>query len=179
MVKDVPRADDVDAAGRGSNWGDRREAGEPFGAAADGFVAAVRQDEVDGGFDGVAVDAEELVGRGVAAGGVGGHAEALRNGLEALGFFANGAARAPPPGLVDEGSVGGVHEANDAVIDVAGEIGGEVGGAVFFAEFGERGQLRCFDLFAGSRAGDVDPRVAVLFHAGIGGCIDACGVEFV
>ena len=124
VVEDVPGSYDIDAAGGGGDRGDGGEAGKPLRAATDGFVAAVGQDEVDRGLDGVAVDAEQLIRRGVAAGCVGGHAEALRDGFEALGFFADGAARAPPPGLMDEWAVGWVHEANDAVVYVAGKIGG-------------------------------------------------------
>ena len=63
VVEDVPGSDDVDAAGGRAPGGDCRQAGEPFGAAADGLPAAVGEDEVDGGFDGLAVDAQELVGR--------------------------------------------------------------------------------------------------------------------
>jgi hypothetical protein len=136
VVEDVPRGDDVDAAGGGGDGRDGGEAGEPLVARSGWFRAAVGQDEVDGGFDGLAVDAEQFVGRGVAAGGVGGHAEAFGDGLEALGLFADAGARSPPPGLMDEGSVGWVHEADDAVVDVAGQVGGEVGGAVAGAELG-------------------------------------------
>ena len=113
----------------GGDGRDSGEAREPPGAAADGLEAAVGEDEVDGGGDGLAVDAEELVGRAVAGGRVRGHAEAFRDGLEVLVFFVDACAAAPPPGLVDEGAVRGIHEADDAVVDVAGEIGDEVGGA--------------------------------------------------
>ena len=101
--------------------------GEPFGAAANGFIATVGQDEVDGGFDGVAVDAEEFVGGGVAAGGVGGHAGSPAGWARSAWSFREwSCASATAPGLVDEGSVGRVHEADDAVIDVAGQVGGEM-----------------------------------------------------
>ena len=95
----------------------------------DDFSAAVGQREVDGGLDWLAVDAEELVGRGVAAGRVRAHAKAFRDRLEALGLFADARARAPPPCLVNERPVRRVHQADDAVVDVAGQVGGEVGGA--------------------------------------------------
>ena len=48
--------------------------------------------------------------------------------------------RAPPPGLVDEGAVGGIHEADDAVVDGAGQVGGEVGEFVVLAEFRNLGR---------------------------------------
>ena len=38
-----------------------------------------------------------------------------------------------------EGAVRGVHEADDAVVDVAGEIGGEVRGAIRVVNFGSEG----------------------------------------
>ena len=92
VVEDVPRGDDVDAAGGGGDGRDGGEAREPLVAAANDLGAAVGQREVDGGFDGLAVDAEQLVGRGVAAGRVGAHAKAFGDGLEALGLFADAGA---------------------------------------------------------------------------------------
>ena len=136
VVEDVPRGDDVDAAGGRGDGCDGGERGEPLVAGANDLGAAIGQGEVDGGVDGLAVDAEEFVGRGVGAGRVGAHAKAFGDGLEALGFFANAGARTPPPRLVDEGSVGRVHKADDAVIDVAGQVGGEESGAETGAEFG-------------------------------------------
>ena len=76
---------------------------------------------------------------------MGRHAEAVvvsvgaDDGFEALGFFVDAGGRAPPPGLVNEGAVRGVHEADDAVVDVAGEVGGEMRGAEAFCEFGQGG----------------------------------------
>ena len=86
-VEDIPGGGDVDAAGGGGDGGDGGEGGEPLFAGADGFEAAVGEDEVDGGGDGLAVDAEEFIGGGVGGGCVGGHSEALGDGLEVLGFF--------------------------------------------------------------------------------------------
>ena len=123
VVKDVPRSDHVDAAGCAGNGRDGGERGEPLFAAANDLSAAIGQREVDGCFDGLAVDAEQLVRRGVAAGRVGAHAKTFGNGLEALGLLSDTGAAAPPPGLVDKGSVGRVHEADDAVIYVAGQVG--------------------------------------------------------
>ena len=81
-----------------------------------------------------------------------------------------------------EGAVRGVHEADDAVVDVAGEIGGEVRGAEAFREFWERGdgwELR--DVFgvdaARAGSGDVDPGVAVALGDGEGVGEDLCGLE--
>ena len=86
---------------------------------------------------GCAIYAEQLVGRGVAAGRVRAHAEPFGDGLEALGLFANAGAGTPPPGLVDKRPMRRVHQADDAVVDVAGQVGGEVRGAVARAEFGQ------------------------------------------
>ena len=53
-------------------------------------------------------------------------------GSKRFGLFVDAGGAAPPPGLVHEGAVRGVHEADDAVVDVAGEVGGEVCGAEVF-----------------------------------------------
>jgi hypothetical protein len=56
-VKDVPRGDDVDAAGGRGDRGDGGQRGEPLVAGLDDLGAAVGQGEVDGGLDWLAVDA--------------------------------------------------------------------------------------------------------------------------
>lgn len=190
-VGDVPGGDDVDAAGGGGGGGDGGERGEPALFAArvdgpDGFVAAIGENEVDGG-DGFA---EETVGCAVGGRRVGGHAKAgiaagvsgILDGFEVLGFFVDAGAAAPPPGAVDEGTVRGVHEADDAVVDVAGEVGGEVRGAEAGAEFGELGdggELGGVGDAAGAGGWDVDPGVAVALGDGEGVGEDFCGSEVV
>ena len=105
------------------------------------------------------------------------------DGFEAFGFFVDACGRAPPPGLVHEGAVRGVHEADDAVVDVAGEIGGEVRGAEVLGEFWEgRGWVgvgrHCLGGdAAGAGCGDVDPGVAVALGDGEGVGEDLCGLE--
>ena len=120
IVKDVPGSDHVNAARRGSDGRDGRQRREPLVAAADDFSAPVRQHEVDSGFNGLAVDAEQFVGCGVPAGRVRAHAKAFRDRLETLGLFADTRTRAPPPRLMNKRPVRWVHQPNDAVIDVAG-----------------------------------------------------------
>src|ERR1035441_8697826 len=43
--------------------------------------------------------------------------------------------RAPPPRLVNEGTVRGIHQSDDAVVDRTRQVGGEVGEFVVLAEF--------------------------------------------
>ena len=115
---------------------DRGEAGEPVFSGADGFGAEVGQDEIDGGGDGigVGVEAQQFVGRGVGTGSVRAHAKAVRDGLEVFLLLVDAVLAAPPPCLVNEGTVRGVHEADDAVVDADRHFGLQVGELVFAAE---------------------------------------------
>src|ERR1700761_6534419 len=116
---------------------------------------------------------------------MGGHAEALSDGLEVLFLLVNAGALAPPPGLVNERAVRGIHEADDAVVHVAGQVGGEGCAAEAGAEFGQFGRGRLLDLFSaagsgthtsGSGFGNVDPGIAVALFAGERGGVDVGGV---
>ena len=155
------------------------EAGEPLVSAADGFVAAVGENEVDGGGDGLAVDSEQLVGRAVSRRRVGGHAEALRDGLEVLFLFMDACLLAPPPGLVNKRTMSRVHQADDAVIDVAGQVGGEMRAAEARSELGDFGRRRLLAGTDASGAGlrDVDPGVSVALFAGEGRGVNLGGFE--
>ena len=136
-AEQIPGGDDVDAAMTARDGRDRGQAGEPVFSGANGFGANVGQDEIDGGGDGigVGVEAQQLVGRGVGAGRVRAHAKAVGDGLEVLLLLVNAVLGAPPPGLVNERAVRGVHEADDAVVDADGHFGLQVGELVFAAEF--------------------------------------------
>src|SRR5215469_4806899 len=63
------------------------------------------------------------------------HAEAVGDRLETFLLLVDAVARAPPPRLMDERPMRGIHEANDAVIDVHGHLGLQVGGRKLVAEF--------------------------------------------
>src|SRR6266436_3785886 len=87
--------------------------------------------------------------------------------------------RAPPPRLMDEGAVRGIHQADDAVVDGARQIGGEICEFVVLAEFRNlrRGGGRGFVLresgagWAGIR--NEHPDEVVPFFAGIAAGVDA------
>src|ERR1700730_8883456 len=86
--------------------------------------------------------------------------------------------RAPPPCLVDERTVCGIHQADDAVVDGAGEIGGEIGEFVMLAEFwnlgGWSGRGRGLRESGAGWAGigNEDPDEVVAFLAGIATGVD-------
>src|SRR5215467_14003555 len=67
------------------------------------------------------------------------HPKTVRDRFEVLAFFMNAVTSTPPPCLMNKRTVRRIHEADDAVVDVAGEIGGKVSDLVFFAERGNRG----------------------------------------
>src|SRR6267378_1881686 len=87
--------------------------------------------------------------------------------------------RAPPPRLMDEGAVCGIHQADDAVVDGAGQIGGEVGEFVVRAEFrnlgGGSGSGRGLRESGAGWAGIgyEDPDKVVALFAGIAAGVDA------
>src|ERR1700730_1843393 len=84
---------------------------------------------------------------------------------------------APPPRLVDEWTVRGIHQADDAVVDGAGEVGSEIGEFVALAEFRNlrggsgRGLRESRAGWAG--IGNEDPDEVVVFLAGIAAGVDA------
>ena len=80
-----------------------------------------------------------------------GHAEAVGDWLEILVLLVNAVLLPPPPRLVHERPVRRVHQADDAVVDVAGEVGDEIRSLVFFAEGGDA--WREFDLAILARLG--------------------------
>lgn len=117
-----------------------------------------------------AIAAENFIGARIGGGLVADHGEAERARGELFGLRVDGALRAPPPGFMDERAVGGIHQADDGVIDMAGEdAGGDVGEAVGHGD-GHGGHFRCF---AGA---GIDPDEAVAFDAGEGAGADFFGV---
>src|SRR5208282_1795267 len=113
------------------------QACEPVLTGANNFRPQIRQDEIDsrGNRIGVGVKTQKFVGSTVGAGRVCAHAKSKGNGFKVFLLFVNRLLRAPPPRLVNEGAVRGVHQADDAVVDGAGQIGSEIGEFVVRAEF--------------------------------------------
>ncbi len=180
-AKEVPGGDDIDAAVVARNRSNCGQAREPVFPRSDGFRAQVGQGKVDGGGHrvGIGVQAQQFVRRGVRTGGVSAHAEAVGDGLEIFLLLVDARPLAPPPGLMDKGSVGRVHQANNAVVDTYRHVGGEVGELAFFAELLDLGRSRWgLDLLgkAGAcrrRFGDVDPDELIVLFAGVASGINA------
>src|ERR1700742_1860096 len=107
------------------------------------------------------------------------HAEALRDRLEGFVLLVNAGAGAPPPCLVDEGSVCRIHQPDNAVVHVAGQIGGEMRRSAFVTE--TRQQWRRRQVFRAQAAAVfiryVDPGVAVALQSWIGRGVDAGWVK--
>src|SRR5579864_7778162 len=107
------------------------------------------------------------------------HAEAVGNRFVVFLFFVDAVLRAPPPGLMNERSVGRVHQADDAMINADGHFGLQVGEFVFLAEFFNRWcRIRSFRRSAETRAlragiRYIDPYEIVLLFAGIASSINA------
>jgi hypothetical protein len=184
--EDVPGGHHVDAAMIAGDGGNRSQAREPVLPCPDRLPTHVWEREVDGGRDGigVGVELEQLVGRTVGAGRVRTHAEALRDRLKALLFFVNGIAAAPPPGLVDKRTVRRIHEADNAVVDTAGQVGGQVGDFVFVAEGGHAWYGKWWIGAAGEsgsrrdRLWDENPDKVVVLLTGVAACVDAIDLQF-
>src|SRR5271154_933175 len=115
------------------------------------------------------------------------HAKPVGNGLEVFCLLMNAVAATPPPGLMNERSVRGVHEANDAVVDADGHVGGEVGELVLAAGRFPELLSEFFDLRRGNWSGgglsesralrtglrNVNPDETVLLLTGITAGVDA------
>ena len=81
-----------------------------------------------------------------------------------------------------EGPVRWIHQTDDAVIDIAGQVGSEMGGAEARAELGEiryRTGLRTRRNLPGARTWNEDPRVSIALFAGKSSRIDAGGIKMV
>ena len=63
------------------------------------------------------------------------HAEPVRDRFKILLLFVDALLLTPPPGLVHERAVSGIHEADDAVIDADRHFGLQIGEFVLAAEF--------------------------------------------
>src|SRR4029077_19434873 len=104
--------------------------------------------------------------------------------LKGLLFFVNRIAAAPPPRLVNEWSVRGVHQANNAVIHAAGQVRSQVGEFEFLAECrNARRSRRRIDTLRESRScwrrlRNEDPDEAILFFACVTARVDAIDSEF-
>src|SRR6266849_4539051 len=91
--------------------------------------------------------------------------------------------RAPPPCLVDERAVRGIHTSDDAMIDGAWQVGGEIGEFVMLAEFRNlrRGSGRGRGLReSGARwawVGNEDPDEVIALFAGIAAGVDAVDLQ--
>ena len=164
--------------------GDRRdcsEACEPVLPCLNRFIALVGENEIDGRRDRIriGVEAQQLVRCAVRTGRVGAHAKTHRNGLKVLLLLMNTVPGAPPPCLMDKGTVGWIHEANDSVIDVAGQVGREMG---YFELFTKSRDLRhrngrvnrfCKTRPGWRRVGNEDPDEAVPLLARITAGVNA------
>ena len=62
------------------------------------------------------------------------HTKSVRDRLEDFLLFMNAVATAPPPSLVDERTMRGIHQANNSVIHARGQIGAEMRNLVAIAE---------------------------------------------
>src|SRR5437016_13358553 len=102
-----------------------------------------------------------------------GHAETVWNGLEILFLFVNAVLAAPPPRLVNERAVRGIHQADDAVVDADRHLRLQIGQLVFRREFFNLwrgiGSIRGRSESCAGRTGimDVNPDETVLLFAGI------------
>jgi len=111
------------------------------------------------------------------------HAEAVRNGFEVFLLFVNAVLGAPPPCLVDEGAVGGIHEADDAVVNANGHFRLQVCEFVFAGKFfdlrGGVGRFSARDESGAGRGwvGDEDPDEIVLLFATVAAGVDAIDFE--
>src|SRR6516225_387578 len=105
-------------------------------------------------------------------------AETVGNRFEDFLFLVDAAAGTPPPGLMNERPVRGVHEADNAVVDRRGQVGPELGKSVLGAE-DRQARRRWRRLIAVGGIRQVHPQVAVSLLAGKVPGIDAIHFELV
>src|SRR5579863_2743999 len=127
-AKNIPASHHVDPAmaARDGRYG--CQAGKPILPCANGFEAQVGQNKINGGRNRIRirVQPQQPVRRAVRAGCVGAHAKAQRYRLEILLLLVNALPAAPPPGLMNKGSVRRIHEPDDSVVHVAWQVSRQV-----------------------------------------------------
>ncbi len=140
----------------------------------------VRQNKIDGRRHRLAGPLfQQLVRQAVRAWRVRTHPEAVRNRLELFLFFVNAAAAPPKPRLVHERPVRRIHQSDDSVIDVSGQIAGQMRDLVFRAEGCQLRRRR--HAFRHARAGrsHIDPDVAVALFTRVMSRKNAIDFQFV
>jgi hypothetical protein len=122
----IPRGAEVNAALVLRDWCDRGLRGKPPTAGLHQLQPQVRQHKIDCCCHWRSRQAQKFIGRTVTRGTVSAHAEAGWQWLKYFRFFMDAGAAAPPHTLVHEGTMGWVHQTNDAIIDAAGQDSGDV-----------------------------------------------------
>src|ERR1700759_5230253 len=106
------------------------------------------------------------------------HAKAIGNRLELFGFVANAVPSAPPPCLVDERAVRGIHEPDDGLIDSAGEISPKLHRLMPCTESGQFRDRRRGLRRSAFRIGHENPDIAVAFFTTKTSSQNALALEF-
>src|SRR5215472_1168100 len=111
------------------------------------------------------------------------HAEAHGKRFEVLLLLVNAAPGSPPPSTMDKGTVGGVHQPDDAVIDTGRKIGRQVGCLEFIPKGWDAGDGdRRLDglresCSPGWRIRDEHPNVTVLIPASVAAGVNAIDLQ--
>lgn len=177
--KDVPRGNEIEAAEIRADGSDRGAAGEPVSPGANLFEALIGQDKINHCGGRLAGDEfQDFVRSAIRRRSMRAHAEAIGNRLELLGFFADAVASAPPPSLMDERAVRGVHQADDGLVHAARQIGEKVRDFETLAEFGKLGRGGRRGLRrAALRIRHVHPEVTVALFTGKCAGVNAIALE--
>src|SRR5439155_12762454 len=166
-AEDVPGGAKVNAAAIYGNGSHCRPAGEPIRSAPNFFETHIGQYELDGGSNRLAVNPKQLVKSAVGGGRVRLDTKAVGNGLEHLLLLVDAVPAPPPPGLMNEWTMGGVHQPDDAVVDVAGQLRCQPGNPIRRAEYREARHRRRSVLLLGMPPGlrNIRPAISVLLLA--------------
>src|SRR5947208_955205 len=110
------------------------------------------------------------------------HTEAVGNRLELLLLFVDAVPRSPPPSLMNKRPVRGIHQTDDSVIHIAGQICGQVCSLKFVSEHRNSRHSRhfCTGAFAAAesrarraRIGHEHPDKTISLLASVIACINA------
>jgi len=170
-TEQIPGGDKIQAAKIAPDRRDRRAIREPICAAADLLGAHIRQFKIDLRCNLIAIKPQQFVRTAVGRRRVRTHAEAVGNRLKRFLLFTNAAPAAPPPGLMHEGAMRRVHQANDSRVHAAREVGGKMCDAIALTEFRQlrngrnRGSIHLPD---GQALGvrEIYPHISIAFFAG-------------
>ncbi len=178
-IENIPRRVNVNAARICNRRSYSCETGKPFCPAANRFIAPIRQNKVDGRSNRLAIHAQQFIRSAVPRRRMRRHAKSIRNRLEVLFLLVDRSLFPPPPSLMHKRPMRRVHQSDNAVVHIAGQVSGQMRAAILRAELRSFRNRRLFSCPrpSGSRLRNIHPRISIALFARKSRRINLCRVQ--